>query len=160
MLCALSGSPLIAQVANTSTPNFSGEWVLQSPAAPSATMARRLSVQQDGRNLSITKTIAERTEKAQHRINRGAPPERKRNFAGVWWSGDMLWFAQGEYSGRDGAELFSERSETWSLDEAGLLTIDITLRRSGAPPSRTTLVYRKDQARAPADGRTALEKTP
>jgi hypothetical protein len=148
-LFALTAPAATGQDRAPSKPDFSGDWVLQSPASPSATMARRMSIQQDGRRLTITRIIGERTEKEQHRISGGSAGSargRKRNFAGVWWSGDMLRFDQGEYSGRDGAELFSERSETWSLDEVGLLTIDITLQRSGAPSSRTTLVYRKDQA--------------
>lgn len=148
MLCVQVASAAAASVAPQSTPNFSGEWVLQTPAEPPANTPSRLSIQHDANYLSITKTIGDRTEKVQHRLNPstvGGTVGRggDHTFTGVWWFGDILRFDEGSYSTPPGTSgKYIERSEAWSLDEVGRLTVQIT-RATEEGRSRVTLVYAK-----------------
>jgi hypothetical protein len=133
-------------------PNFSGEWSLLSPAEPPAETPRALSVEHDATHLSITKTIGDRLEKVEHRLNPSTVGGTVgagggHTFAGIWWFGDILRFDNGSYSTPLGTPgKYSERSEAWSIDDKGLLNIQIT-RASDQSRSRVTLVYRKRDSR-------------
>jgi hypothetical protein len=60
------------------------------------------------------------------------------------WEGTTLVFESGSYTG-PAAEtgVWAERREAWSLDRAGRLRAEITIRSSVDPPKTVTLLYRR-----------------
>jgi hypothetical protein len=62
----------------------------------------------------------------------------------VRWEGNRLVMDTGSYAGSSReAGPYTERTETWQLDEAGLLTVTMVDRRSGAEPATSTATYRR-----------------
>ena len=55
-----------------------------------------------------------------------------------------------EYTGRTENGTFSGRTEVWQMDAAGLLTITVTDRATGAQSRTATATYRRSSDKGPA----------
>jgi len=162
-----------ATLAGQDKPDFSGRWVLESPADPAADIARSLTVRQ-----SIVRTTARGTPMQPFfgdltverelptglrsdtyqigvvggvvggvdRTGRAAGPggqSRQTRFS-VRWNEDRLVIETGTYSGPTRESgPYTEHMEVWSLDAGKRLLVTVTDRRSGAEPVTRTLTYRR-----------------
>ena len=171
--CVVAGMLLtvaVMVVAGQSQPDFSGRWTLVRAVPADAQAAGTLLVQQlVGRtnvhgaplapfykSITIERQFGDRTLTDSYDIgvqggNVGGilaghdpltPVPQTRFF--VRWEGSRLVMDTGFYAGSSReAGPYAERRETWQLDEAGLLTITVADRRSGADSTISTATYRR-----------------
>lgn len=162
-LAALLGSGLAAQAEQ----DFTGHWILVSPAPPPDT-PRTLVVRQSRvstnvhgdpmtpffRDITIEREVDGRTRSETYPIgieggvvpgvaSDGTSVGPKGHHA-VRWDASTLVFEIGSYTGeRPGTGVWSERRETWSLDLDGGLHVVITTSGSTEPTRTVALVYRR-----------------
>jgi hypothetical protein len=159
----------LAAVLAQDKPDFSGRWVLESPAQPGADVPRTMSVALSVRRTNVrgepmTPYFSDieirgefetgaRTESRAIGIIGGTVSGLSRagtsNGAdtryGVKWEGNDLVFENGSSSGRTAdTGTWSERREVWSLDATGRLRVLIMTRGSDHAPTNVTLVYRRE----------------
>lgn len=155
------------QAAPAPTPDFSGEWVLDTASPSVIDVPRTLSVRQfqlekSGRGDSTRVTFPSIT--IERRLDTGPVTETHQigiiggtvggigrdgrqsgsstSYA-IKWEGNALVFETESHTERVDPATWSERYEVWSLDEAGRLAIVITNRSSDDPARRVTLHYRR-----------------
>lgn len=163
-----------ATVAAQDKPDFSGRWILETSAGASRDVARSLTVRQPVvrtnvygapmppffKELSVERQFVTdvRTDIYQIGVeggmvggvlpaNRGAAPDvnvSQTRFS-VRWEDNRLVIDSGSYSGptRE-AGPYTEHTEVWQLDAAGMLVVSITDRGSGIASTTKTLTYRKN----------------
>lgn len=144
----LGSAPLFSQ----ERPDFSGEWLLETPSDPPPDAPRKLVITHGPSAITVVRTFAGRTTTETHRFQSGGTVGATGNtaFTGVMWFGDRLMFHEEARSGARGTnEEYFERGEDWWLNDEGLLTVEITTRKSGASRSRVTLEYAR-QSKLPA----------
>jgi hypothetical protein len=153
-------------------PDFSGTWMLSS-ATPAGAAAPTLVVRQTFKRVSIRGKPLERpavsvtierhdqgtvstdtfyvgavggTVGGVDRNGRGTGPNGQvtRTTIASRWKGDQLALERASYSGptRESGP-YIERTETWSLDTNGELTITATERRDGRGPISITARYKR-----------------
>ena len=147
-------------------PDFSGTWVLADAAGPSPDAARRLTVtmtvlRDNVRGepigpffdtLTVTREFPTGLRPDSYRIGIeggtvggavGAACTSTRY--SVRWDGNRLVIETGSYPKctRD-AGPYTEHTEVWELDAAGVLTVSTTDRSADAEPRRNTSTYRRN----------------
>jgi hypothetical protein len=154
MLTLLFVSWLAAQSSDPARVDFAGRWQLVSPA-PSETVPSQLFV--DGP--SATQIIATQRHFADGvRVrNYSTDPTQLGQLPQAKWVGATLVFPERGNGGRGAAPPTPDREEVWSLDENGLLHIDITERMPRAQPTSTHAVYRRVPVRPWKSGENLLE---
>jgi hypothetical protein len=162
-----------ATVAGQDKPDFSGRWILERPADAGPDVPRSLTVRQPVvrtnvygapmppffKELSVERQFVTdvRTETYQIGVeggtvyglpaNRGTAPDvnpSQTRFS-VRWEDNRLVIDTGSYSGptRE-AGPYTEHTEVWQLDAAGMLILTITDRGSGITSTTKALTYRKN----------------
>jgi hypothetical protein len=162
-----------ATVAAQDKPDFSGRWILESPADAGPDVARSLTVRQlvvrtnvygapmtpFFKELSVERQFGNdvRTETYQIGIeggvvgvvspNRATGPDvnvPQTRFS-VRWEENRLVIDIGSYSGptRESGP-YTEHTEVWQLDATGMLILSMTDRGSGIASTTKTLTYRKN----------------
>lgn len=159
-----------AEVAGQSQPDFSGRWDLVRVEPADAQAAGTLVVQQPivrtnargapmqpfFKSITIERPFVEATRTDNYPIGAeggtvggiiaGQDPQVPvpRTRFSVRWEGNRLVIDTGSYAGssRD-AGPYTERTETWQLDDAGLLTVTIADRRSDADSTTSIARYRR-----------------
>ena len=164
---ALSAS---AELSGQSQPDFSGRWVLVRVEPADAQAASTLIVQQPivrtnvygapmqpiFKSITIERQFVDATRTDNYPIGAQGgvvggiiaghdpltPVPQTRFF--VRWEDNRLVMDTGSYAGssRD-AGPFTERTETWQLDDAGLLIVTVTERRSGIESASEVAVYQR-----------------
>lgn len=154
MLTLLFVSLLAAQASDQPRVDFAGRWQLVSPA-PSETTPSQLLF--DGP--SATQIIATQRHFADGvRVrNYSTDPTQVGQFPQAKWVGATLVFPERGNGGAGAAPPTPDREEVWSLDENGLLHIDITERMPRAQPTTTHAVYRRVPVRPWKSGDNLLE---
>jgi hypothetical protein len=160
-LAVLLGSGLAAQAEQ----DFTGHWILVSPAPPPDT-PRALSVRQSlvsttvrgepmiFRDITIGREAhgSTRSETYPIGIDGGVVPGvtadgrsvGPKGHHAVRWDASALVFESGTYTGEQpGTGVWTERRETWSLDSDGRLHVVIATSGSAEPTSTVVLVYRR-----------------
>jgi len=158
------GASLRAQVGQ----DFTGRWILESPAQPAPDIPRALSVRQSlvstnvrgepirpfFKDITIEREFASGTRSETHEIGvvggvLPAPgPDRRANgpnqHHAVKWDANALVFESGSYTGQ-GREtgVWTEHREIWSLDSNNRLHLMITTRSSIDALRTVELVYRR-----------------
>ena len=169
VLTVLVASSLPAQ----GGPDFSGRWVLESPSPPAPDTPKALSVRQSVAStnvrgepmrpffkaITIDREFESGTRSETHQIGvRGGvvpgldadgKPNGRRQHHAVRWDANALVFENGSYAGQSPeARVWTERSESWSLDSDGRLHVDITTRSSVDAARTVASVYaRQDSVR-------------
>jgi hypothetical protein len=161
-----------ASVAAQDTPDFSGQWNLETSADADPAVAQSLTVRQHAvrtnvygdpiplffKELTVERRFGNdvRTETYQIGIEGGvvggvSPPNRgidvnvSRTRFSVRWEDNRLVIDIGSYSGPSReAGPFTEHTEVWQLDATGMLILSMTDRGSGIPSTTKTLMYRKN----------------
>jgi hypothetical protein len=163
---------LVATVSAQDQPDFSGRWVLAAPPAAGPGVARSLTVLQPivGTNVygaPMTPFFKELTVERQFlrdvrtdtyqigvagassgvgATGHGSGPDvhvPETRFS-VRWEGARLAIDSGVYSGPTrAAGPYTEHSEVWQLDAAGMLIVSVTDRGSGTESTTNILTYRK-----------------
>ena len=161
---------LASRLAAQSQPDFSGRWDLVRVEPADAQAAATLVVQQliartnvygapmqpFFKSITIERRFSDRTHTDAYDIGvQGGKiggitagqdpltPVPQTRFV-VRWEGNRLVVDTGSYAGssREAAP-YSERTETWQLDDARLLTITTVVRRSSADSTTSTATYRR-----------------
>ena len=159
-----------AELSGQSQPDFSGRWVLLRVEPADAQAAGTLIVQQPivrtnvygapmapfFKSITIERQFVDATRTDNYPIGAQGgvvggiiaghdpltPVPQTRFF--VRWEDNRLVMDTGSYAGSSQeAGPYTERTETWRLDEAGLLTVTIVDRRSGAESTTFTATYRR-----------------
>jgi hypothetical protein len=163
-----------ATVTAQDKPDFSGRWILETSAVVGPDVARSLTVRQrvvranvNGapmppffNELSVERQYVTDVHAETYQIgveggtvggvaatNRGPAPDvnASQTRLVVRWEDDRLVIDTGSYSGSSReAGPYSEHSEIWRLDTAGVLILSITDRGSGIASTTKTLTYRKN----------------
>ena len=154
---------LTAQGERPAQPDFSGEWILATPTAPSADVATVLNVRQPIIDKTVQGTSmppAYLELMVERRSQKGVQSERyaigvvsgtvagtqstePESRGSVNWAGDSLVIATNRWSGSGSSRrLESQRSEAWQFDSESRLVITIT-EKTGQRERRTTLRYRR-----------------
>jgi hypothetical protein len=165
VLCAGRSAAADHQAAPPATPDFSGEWVLESASPSSPDVPRTLSVRQfqleeTARGGSITVSFPSIT--IERHLETGPVTEshqigiRGGTVGGIGkdgrststsyevkWDGSALVFENESHTERIEPATWNERREVWWLDEAGRLRIVISNRSSDGSAGRLTLLYRR-----------------
>jgi hypothetical protein len=157
-------------VVGQSQPDFSGRWDLVRVEPADAQAAGTLVVQQPivrtnvygapmqpfFKSIAIERRFVDRTATDTYDIGvKGGrvngivaghdpltPVPQTRCF--VRWEGNRLVMDTGSYAGSSReAGPYTERTETWQLDDAGLLTMTIVDRRSDTDSTTSTATYRR-----------------
>jgi hypothetical protein len=144
-------------------PDFSGEWVLVAPASLTPDAATALTVRQPitDRNvrgepmppssleLLVERHVGDTVQTERHAIGivggtvSGAPGLMHETTESATWRDDSLVISTTRSSGpRGNMRVEQERSETWRLDAAGQLVIEIS-ERAGRSESTMVLTYRR-----------------
>jgi len=158
------------QSPETSRPDFSGEWVLESASLSSPDIPRTLSVRQfnleksarGGSNsvtfssIKIERTLDAGPVTETHQIGiiggtvggigRDGRQGGSSTSYGAKWDGNALVVDDESHTDRVGPAIWNERREVWSLDQAGRLRIVISTRSSDGSAGLQTLLYRRLQA--------------
>lgn len=167
VLTMLVGSSLPAQDGL----DFSGRWVLESPSPPAPDTPKALSVRQSVASANVRgepmrpsfKSITidrefesgARSETQQIGVRGGVvpglgadgKPNGRRQHHAVRWDANTLVFESGSYAGQSPeAGVWTERSESWSLDSDGRLHVAITTRSSADAASTVALVYARQES--------------
>jgi hypothetical protein len=145
-------------------PDFSGTWVLTDPAAARPDVPRTLTVTQSVRrenvrgkpmtpffdSLTVVREFPTDVRTDSYRIGieggtSSAPggPTCKTTF-GVRWDENRLVIENGSYSRCTGGGPYTEHTEIWQLDAAGMLILSVTDRGSDFGTRRNTLTYRRN----------------
>jgi hypothetical protein len=101
------------------------------------------------KELIVVRTFADHTQTDTYRLGVqggivGGGPQTRYS---VRWEGNRLVIETGTYSGSTRqAGPYTEHTEEWELDAAGMLVLSRTNRRSNAEPSSDTLRCRRKQA--------------
>jgi hypothetical protein len=163
-----------ATAAAQDKPDFSGRWILETSVGAGPDVARSLTVRQPVvrtnaygaprlpffKELSVERQFVTgvRTETYQIGVEGGMiggvrPADRgtardvngSQTHFSVRWEDNRLVIDTGSYSGptRD-AGPYTEHTEVWQLDAAGMLILSITERGSGIASTTKTLTYRKN----------------
>ena len=157
---AMATASLFAQ----DRPDFSGRWILASPARPSADTPRAMSVRQTlattnvrgepmpafFKEISIERDLVDGTRREKHAIgvaggfvsgtkSSGVATNGPAGHYAVNWDNDALVFESGSRTETKSAE----RREVWSLDTTGRLHVTVTTRASSASPTTVTFVFRR-----------------
>jgi hypothetical protein len=152
-----------------SHPDFSGRWVLESPARPEADMARALTVRQPVvranvygepippmfADIAIDREVAGGVRSETHRLSTvggtvpgiaadGRANGPWRHDSVLWQDGELVFASETSSTHTPRTGFWDERREAWSLDPDGRLHVIITTQGSDAEPRRLTLVYRRD----------------
>jgi hypothetical protein len=159
-----------AEPSGQSPPDFSGRWVLVRVEPVGMQAAGTLMVQQPivrtnvcgapmapfYRAITIERQFADRTQTDTYSIGviggtvggiiAGHDPQdpvpQTRCF--VRWEDNRLVMDTGSYAGSSReAGPYTERTETWQLDDAGLLMVTVTERRSGIESASEVAVYHR-----------------
>ena len=153
---------LTAVTAAQSQSDFSGRWILVRPETATADVARALTVRQPivrtnvygapmepfFKEISVDRDFGGRVSTDTHQIGMGGgtisvpgPIGRgvSTKFLVRWEDGRLV-----IDTGRTEDGKFSGRTEVWQLDAAGLLTITVTDRATGAETRTTTATYRRN----------------
>jgi hypothetical protein len=159
---------VVAQLTAQDTPDFSGDWVLESAPQSAADIPKRLSVRQSltrtnvrgepmkpfFKDITVARELANgrRSETYQIGIAGGTVPgprtdgsaDGPRTHRRVEWEERTLVIENGSYTGptRESGQ-WTERREVWSLDPGGRLRLAITTRSSVGASSTVTLLYRR-----------------
>jgi hypothetical protein len=163
-----------ATVAAQDKPDFSGRWILKTSAGADPDVARSLTVHQTvvrtnvygapmppfSKELSVERQFDTDVRTETYNIgveggavggvaptNRGPAPDVNVSHTrfSVRWEDNRLVIDTGSYSGPNReAGPYSEHSEIWQLDAAGMLILSITDRGSGIASTTKTLTYRKN----------------
>ena len=151
---------LSAVVAAQSQPDFSGRWVLARPETAAVDVARTLTVRQPivrtnvygapmepfFKEISVDREFVGSKRTDTHLIGaRGGSVQMGPAGRGASTTSYARWEERQLVidTGRTEDAKFSERTEVWQLDAAGLLTITVTERATGAEPRATTATYRR-----------------
>jgi hypothetical protein len=162
-----------ATVAAQSQPDFSGRWVLAHPEAAGAGVAGALTVRQPivrtnvhgvpmepvFKEITVERQFGTDTQADTFQIGvhggtvggvvangaaTGAGPDIPQTRFFVRWEDNRLVIDTGRYSGSTReAGPYTERTEVWQLDAAGMLIVTITDRGPGAESTTRTLTYRR-----------------
>lgn len=150
-------------------PDFSGRWILGTPAQPGPETPRALSVRQSlvrtnvrgepmapyFKEIAIEREFATATRSETHAIGivggsvsgiaGTGTPAGPRSHHAVKWDGNALVFEHGSYTGELAETgVWSERREVWSLEPDGRLRVTISSRGSADLSGTTTnLTYRR-----------------
>jgi hypothetical protein len=159
---------VVARLTAQDTPDFSGDWILESAPQSAADIPKALSVRQSlvrtnvrgepvkpfFKDMTVAREIANGTRSETYRIGiaGGTVPglradgsaDGPRTHHRVEWEERRLVIENGSYTGptRESGQ-WAERREVWSLDPGGRLRLAITTRSSVGAPSTLTLVYRR-----------------
>ena len=143
-------------------PDFSGRWTLVSPETAAADVARALTVRQPivrtnvygapmepfFKEISVDRDFGGSKRTDTHRIGvRGGSMSMGPTGPGASTTSYVRWEERQLVidTGRTDDGKFSGRTEVWQLDAAGLLTITVTERATGADSRTTTATYRRNQ---------------
>ena len=171
---AIPSMLVAAAVAVQDKPDFSGHWVLAPSPGSGPDVARSLTVRQSiartnvygapiepfFKDLTVEREFVSdvRTDTYQIGVEGGTvggmvPAGRETGSSAnisqtrfsVHWEGNRLVIETGSYSGptRD-AGPYTEHTEVWQLDDAGILILSVTDRGSGIESKTKTLTYRKN----------------
>lgn len=159
-----------AGLAGQSQPDFSGRWVLVRSEPANASAAGTLIVKQPVVRanvhgtpiapmflaITIERQFVDRIQTDTHYIgveggivggivagqDVQANVPRSRSF--VRWDGDRLVMETGSYAGSSReAGPYTERTETWRIDESGLLSTTLAERRHDTELTTFTAIYRR-----------------
>jgi hypothetical protein len=159
---------VVAQSTAQDTPDFSGDWILESVSQSAADIPKALSVRQSlvrtnvrgepmtpfFKDITVARDLANgtRSETYQIGIAGGTVPgpradgsaDGPRTHHRVEWEERTLVIENGSYTGptRESGQ-WTELREVWSLDPDGRLRLAITTRSSVGASSTVTLVYRR-----------------
>lgn len=149
-------------------PDFTGRWILESPApsdpdAPRALVVRRSPARANAPGepppplvggLTVDRELESGTRSETLAIgvvggmtpglNEGGTTSGPRSEHSVRWEGDTLAIERGSHTGpAPETGVWSHRREVWSLDSDGRLRVVITTRGSAAEARTITLLYRR-----------------
>jgi hypothetical protein len=130
LLCTV-GTPFAQQ-----QPNFSGHWVMVSP--PEGAWQEQV-VTQDASTLTVAGAGPTLVYKLDGSENRTVLPDGVMTSKATW-TGNHLTIT-GTATAPGGQTL--DQTLVWSLDSEGRLVIEVQLTRAGMPPTKTTMVYRR-----------------
>jgi hypothetical protein len=158
---------VVARLTAQDTPDFSGDWILESAPQSAAEIPKALSVRQSlvratvhgeplkpfFRDITVARELANGTRSETYQIGLvgGTVPGRAdgnadgpRSHRRVEWEELTLVFESGSYTGpTPESGQWADRREVWSLDPGGRLRLAITTRSSDGASSTVTLVYRR-----------------
>jgi hypothetical protein len=154
MLALLFLSLLAAQSSDPARVDFAGRWRLVSPA-PSETVPSQVLFDAPSATPMIS-TLRHFADGVRVR-NYSTDPMQVGQFPLAKWVGATLVFAVRGNGGRGAAPPTPDREEVWSLDENGLLHIDVTERLPRAQPTTTHAVYRRVPVQPWKSGENLLE---
>jgi hypothetical protein len=146
----------VAALQNTSRPaydkpNFAGEWILVAPEDAASRPPRHLTVVQDAASIKVTRASDAGSESTTYPIGgdggsaAGTSGARSKTLASARWVDRSLALNQGECR-QQSLENCVERREAWSIDQKGLLTIELTTYGPGKNVSKQTFIYRRPGA--------------
>ena len=164
VLTLVVGAPLAAQ----GQPDFSGRWMLESPAQAAPDIPLALSVRQSlvrtnvrgeamkpfFKDINVDREFESGTRSETHHIGvtggvvpgarRDGTPDGPRRHHAVKWDGNALVSEGGSYTGQTRETgVWTERREVWSLDLDNRLRVVITTRGSAGVSNTVSLVYRR-----------------
>jgi hypothetical protein len=132
-------------------PDFSGKWVLTSPADVSSNAAQELAITQESETPWMTVLVVERRSKdgvRSERYKTGVRVSMERREGpntrlSVKWDADSLVVIRESYFGRTTeSRPDTEREERWSIIQ-GMLVMMVTDRGASAEERTARLVYQK-----------------
>jgi hypothetical protein len=158
---------VVARLTARDTPDFSGDWILESAPQSAADIPKALSVRQSlvrtnvhgepmkpfFKDITVARELANGTRSETYQIDiaggtvpgrADGSPDGLRSHHRVEWEERTLVIENGSYTGptRESGQ-WAERREVWSLDPGGRLRLAITTRSSVGASSTVTLVYRR-----------------
>jgi hypothetical protein len=147
--CALAAVAALSHggIAAQSTPDFAGNWALESPAQhsdlPPVLYVRRQAGAPE--SIFIEREYSARIERARHQFSAESVPVAgpARTFQLATWEGTTLVLTQGAYA-RNSAEARDwERREEWSLGQSGSLNVTISISGPRVDARKVTARYRR-----------------
>jgi len=132
-------------------PSFAGEWILVAPEESASKPARKLTVVQDAASITITRASDGRSESTTYPVASdggtvgGTTGSKSTPLPSARWTNRSLALQQGQCR-QQSLDNCVERREAWSVDQKGLLTIELTTYGPGKHISKQTSIYRRPGA--------------
>jgi hypothetical protein len=121
-------------------PDFSGHWVMVSPSEGAG---QEQVVTQDATTLTVAPAAGGQGQVLVYKLDgtesRTVLPQSVM-ISKAAWTGNQLTITS--TSAAPGGQTL-DQTLVWSLDGEGRLVIEVQLTRTGMPPTKTTMVYRK-----------------
>ncbi len=148
------------------TPDFSGQWIVESVSQPAADTPRALTVSMTlvrtnvrgepmkplFKDITVKREFAAGTSSETYQIGieestvsaRADGTKIPSTHSGAKWEAQALVMEKGSYTGASPETgVWTERREVWSLEPDGRLRLVVTTRASASPSNTVALVYRR-----------------